>query len=188
MKSNKLALASFSAGALYLGAKMQTNQFKYYGLLAGNTQISAYIKMVCYVISPTTQEQASKLLAETIAIESDNGNARDYSPIYGEGLTQFDKPTFEDVKRTFSAQKYAELRAKIQLYLFTDILSAEYEDLRKSPMLSIIYARLLYYRVNANIPLDFNGRWLYYKKWFNSYAGASTKEKYISASKRSVNV
>ena len=166
--------------------RMNTNQFKYYGLLFGEAQIKAYITLVCKVVSPATEKNASLLLAETIAVESDNGNARDYSEAYGEGLTQFDKGTFDYIKNYYSASKYEDLRAKIRMYLTIDLLSANYTDLRRSPLLSILFARLLYLKVPANIPNDKFGRWEYYKKYFNSSLGATTQSKYYTASQKAV--
>lgn len=182
-----IALKALTLGAVGAGAyKMTTNEFKYYGLLFGEPQIKAFITLACKVISPLTEKQASLLLAETIAVESDNGKAKDYSPNYGEGLTQFDKVTFEDVKNYYKAVKYDGLANKIRGYLMQDIRYAKYEDLRISPMLSIVFARLLYLRVSENIPTTKEGRWLYYKKWFNSSLGATTRAKYYIASSEAV--
>lgn len=181
-KTKILAISALGIGVI----RMNTNQFKYYGLLFGEPQIKAYITLVCKVVSPTTEKNASLLLAETIAVESDNGNARDYSESYGEGLTQFDKGTFEYIKDYYSASKYEDLRAKIRMYLTIDLLSASYTDLRRSPLLSILFARLLYLKVPKNIPDDKYGRWEYYKKYFNSSLGATTEAKYYTASKKAV--
>ncbi len=165
---------------------MNSTEYKNYGLIGGNVQIQAYIYMACKVISPTTVENAKLLLAETIAVESKNGQVADNSLTYGEGLTQFDKPTFIDVKKTFSDIKHVELLKRIKTFLNVDILTAEYEDLRKSPMLSIVMARLLYLRVPESIPDTDFGRWAYYKRWFNSSLGATTESKYMNAKKFSV--
>jgi hypothetical protein len=173
-------------GVLLLGERMTSNEFKYYGLIGGELQIKAFIYMACEVINPSTAEKARKLLAETVAVESKNGKAKDYSGNYGEGLTQFDKGTFEAVKKRFKESRYDNLYDNIKLKLFVDIREANYEDLRKSPMLSIVYARLLYYTFSSPIPEDFNGRWEYYKKYFNSVLGATTKEKYVNASRIAV--
>lgn len=173
-------------GLLFIGVKMQGREFTEYGLIGGKLQIQAQIMMACKVISPGTASSASLLLAETIAVESRNGEAKDHSKSYGEGLTQFDKPTFVDVQEYFSRNKYADLRNKIKLFLGVDIVAAKYTDLRKSPMLSIVFARLLYYRVPHPIPATKVGRWQYYKIWFNSVKGATTESKYMNASKYSV--
>lgn len=182
--------AIFALGLVFIGARMKTilnsNEFKYYGLIGGDMQIQGQILMACNVISPATTDKAKLLLAETIAVESKNGQATDYSSAYGEGLTQFDKPTFLDVQKYFSSSRYKELRTKIKTFLGVDILTAKYTDLRKSPMLSIVYARLLYYRVPYPIPSTQLGRWQYYKKWFNSVKGATTQAKYYTAQQYAV--
>ena len=165
---------------------MQSKEYKFYGLIAGETQIQASILMACTVISPGTVDKAKLLLAETIAVESLNGRATDHSKEYGEGLTQFDKPTFEDVKQHFNQTRYKELKNKINTFLNVDIGTIQYEDLRKSPMASIVFARLLYLRVPYPIPDTLIGRWQYYKKWFNSVLGATTESRYMKAQKLAV--
>ena len=165
---------------------MESKEFKQYGLIAGEPQIQAYILMTCSVISPATVDKAKYLLAETIAVESLNGKATDHSTAYGEGLTQFDKPTFEDVKQHFLKPRYKDLKDKINTLLNVDIQNIEYSDLRKSPMASIVFARLLYFRVPHPIPSTLLGRWQYYKKWFNSSLGATTESKYMRAQQYAV--
>lgn len=160
---------------------MESKEYKFYGLIGGELEIKSKILMACRVISPGTVDKAKLLLAETIAVESRNGQATDYSEAYGEGLTQFDRGTFEYIKEYFSKPKYQELRAKIKTYLQVDITKAKYKDLRKSPMLSIVFARLLYYKVPYAIPETLIGRWQYYKQHFNSVKGATTQSKYMSA-------
>lgn len=160
---------------------MQSKEYKYYGLIAGELQIKSEIILVCKVISPNTVDEAKLLMAETIAVESHNGKATDYSPNYGEGLSQFDRGTFNYIKDYYSQSKYKDLRDRIKLYLNKDITIAKYEDLRKSPRLSAIFTRLLYYKVPYAIPTTLIGRWQYYKKWFNSVQGATTESKYMRA-------
>lgn len=166
--------------------RLNTQSFKDYGLIGGKLQIQAYIYMACMVINQANVNEASKLLAETIAVETNNGTAKDYSVTYGEGLTQFDRGTFEYIRTYFSNPKYDEMYNRIKLYLLTDIRSCSYQDLRKSPLLSIIYARLLYFTVDAPIPLDVVGRFAYYKKYYNSVLGATTLAKYLTAQKEAV--
>lgn len=186
MKSNHKTALLLGAGLFFIGGNMNSNKFLYYGVIGGNLQIKAYIKMVCYVINKDNAKESELLLAETIAIETRNGDARDYSENYGEGLTQFDRGTFNTIKNRFSLSKNFGIVEKIKKYLFTDITKINYEDLRTNPLASIIYARLLYLTVPAPIPKTFDGRWEYYKKYFNSYLGASTYQKYVSASKIAV--
>ena len=184
MTNKKKAL--LIGGGLLLGARMNTKEFKYYGLIGGDLEIKAKIYMVCKVISPATIENASKLLAETVAIETRNGKAVDYSDSYGEGLTQFDRPTFEDIKSYYSNPRFNDLMKDIKTYLFIDVLNFKYEDLRRSPMASLVFARLLYLRVPSAIPDTVAGRYEYYKKYFNSILGASTFNGYIQAQKMAV--
>ena len=186
MKPIKKALTIGAIG--YTGYQMTKNEFKYYGLLFGENQIKAFITLACKVISPGTEKEASLLLAETIAVESDNGKAKDYSASYGEGLTQFDKGTFDYIQSYYSLSKFDTLTNKIKALLLVDVKNSDYTDLRKSPMLSIIFARLLYLKVPAKIPNTKFGRWEYYKKYFNSSLGATTQAKYYAAAKKAVYV
>lgn len=185
MTNKKKALIGL--GALSIGVyRMNLPEYKYYGLIGGQLQIQFCIHMASTVISPGTAEEAKLLLAETVAVESLNGKAIDYSPNYGEGLTQFDRPTFEDVKLTFSNPKYDDLLSRIKTFLNVDVLRADYTDLRKSPMMSIVFARLLYLRSPGAIPKTKIGRWQYYKRFFNSVQGATTELKYMDKSKLAV--
>ena len=173
-------------GALLGVYRMNLPEYKYYGLIGGTLQIQYCIHMTCTVISPNNADDAKLLLAETVAVESNNGNATDYSQNYGEGLTQFDKPTFLDIQDYYSNSKYSYLMDRIKLFLQVDVLGADYTDLRKSPMMSIVFARLLYLRSPGAIPTTKIGRWQYYKKYFNSVLGATTESKYLKASSNAV--
>lgn len=160
---------------------MQSQEFKQYGLLGGDIEIQSKIILACKVISPGTVDKAKLLLAETIAVESRNGQATDHSTAYGEGLTQFDRGTFNYVQDNFKKSKYNDLMNRIKTLLLVDVRKAKYEDLRKSPMLSIVFCRLRYYMISHPIPNTLIGRWQYYKKYFNSVQGATTESKYMRA-------
>lgn len=180
MELYKLALV----GGLGLGVayQMNTNEYKHYGLIGGDIQIMSDILLACTIINASNVNEASKLLADTIAVESMNGKAIDYSTQYGEGLTQFDKGTFEYIKEYFKDSKYNNMHQRIKNFLFIDIRSANYEDLRKRPLLSIIYARLLYFTINEPLPTgDVFARYEYYKKYYNSVLGKTTLTKYVNA-------
>lgn len=174
-------------GAILYGVyTMNTNKSKYYGVIGGELQIKAFIKIACIVINPSNAKESELLLSELIAVESDNGNAKDYSQNYGEGLTQFDRSTYESVKTYFLQSKFKDLLQKIKTYCLVDVANSTYQDLRVSPMLSIVMARLLFYKLPHSIPADKYDRWLLYKKYFNSELGATTKDKYYLASNKSV--
>ena len=183
-KQDTKLLKVLLSGAFFIWGvwRMNTNQFKFYGVVVGDIQIQGYIKIACNVINPSNAKDSELLLAELIAVESNNGNAVDFSPNYGEGLTQFDRSTFDYVKKHFSQTKYYDLMQKIKTYCLVDLQNSEYEDLRKSPMLSVVMARLRFYMLPNSIPDTKLGRWEMYKKYFNSELGATTKEKYYTAS------
>jgi len=122
-------------------------------------------------------ENAKKLLLETAAAETGMGEAVDKSWWVGIGLMQFDKIGFDDVK-----QRTSELyKEKVLACFGVDIDRVEHTDLRWSPLLSVIFARLKYRLVPSAIPSTLDGRAAYWKKWYNSELGAGTVEHYISA-------
>lgn len=181
MKTLKVAAA---AALIFTGVRMSSNEFNYYGLIAGEMQLKSEILTVCKIIAPHNADDAALLLAETIAVESRNGKAKDYSPNYGEGLTQFDKIGFNEVKRFIKNKPV--LHQKILDHLGINVLGSNYNQLRKSPRLAIVFGRLLYLSKPNAIPTTLQGRWEYYKKYFNSTEGATTKSKYYAALKYAV--
>lgn len=183
---NLIKAVIFIAFILWGVWTMKQNRFKYYGLIGGDLQIKAQIKMACLVINPNNAEESELLLAELIAVESNNGRTTDYSEEHGEGLTQFDFGTFEEIKKYFLQDKFNDLRDKIKTFCLVDIKTLQYHELRLSPMASIIMARLLFYKYPEPIPNTKEERWELYKKRFNSELGATTKDKYYIASNNAV--
>lgn len=168
-------------------SRRDKNQNKYYGIGFGDPQIRLYVKLACFAVSPSNAKEAELLLLETIAVETNNGNAKDYSPIYGEGLTQFDRPTFNYIKKEITTNKnYRSVYNRVKAICFVDVANLQYEDMRKKPLANIVLSRLLYFVKPGAIPTTFDGRWKYYKKWWNSTAGATTYQKYVRASKRAL--
>lgn len=178
-----LAVSAYAVKEPKEQERFDTNEYKYYGLTGGDREIKEGIITACRIISPHTLSRAKILLADTVAVETYNGKAKDYSPKYGEGLTQFDKGTFLSIRDKY---KNSSTQKRFLEELGIDIGTIEYEDLRKVPLFSIIYARLLYYSFSEPLPTTTEGRWKYYKKYFNSSLGATTREKYYNAIKISV--
>lgn len=125
-------------------------------------------------------DNAKKLLLETSASESDMGGAIDRSWSVGVGLMQFDPIGFEDTKaRTSKAKKEQIMRC-----FGIDIDRVVLSDLRWSPLLSVIFARLKFMLVPSAIPNTQEGRAAYWKKWYNSELGAGTIEHYVRSAQR----
>jgi len=120
-------------------------------------------------------DAAKKLLLETAAAETGMGEAIDKSWFVGIGLMQFDEIGFKDVQQRTS-------RAKKDLVLNCfgiDIDRVVHTDLRWSPLLSVIFARLKYQLVPSAIPDEQYARAAYWKKWYNSSLGKGTPEHYM---------
>jgi hypothetical protein len=117
---------------------------------------------------------------ETAAAETDMGNAVDKSWGVGVGLMQFDPIGFDDVK----ARTNATIKRRVKEAFGVDIDRVTLGDLRWSPLLSVLFARLKYRLIPDPIPLSVIGRAEYWKKYYNSYAGAGTVQHYIEAAVR----
>ncbi len=121
-------------------------------------------------------EPARRLLLETASAETLMGKAIDTSWNTGIGIMQFDEIGFDDVKqRTPQSKKDLVLKA-----YGIDIDRVNHTDLRWSPLLSVIFARLKYMLVPSKIPTNIQGRAAYWKRWYNSELGAGTIEHYVN--------
>lgn len=114
-------------------------------------------------------------LFEIVAVESDFGHAKDTTKESGEGLTQFDKTTFNELYQ----KAQAENKMPREFYNLT------YYDLRKNPRFSLFMARyFLYKRVPHAIPNSVESRAKDWKKYYNTIYGKGTESHYISQNER----
>lgn len=112
-----------------------------------------------------------RFLFEIIATESDFGNAKDTTLSSGEGLTQFDKITFNEL--------HTELKNKGTK--FGDCQNVLYETLRKNPAYSVLLCRyFLYRRIPSAIPSDMMQRARQWKVYYNTRFGKGTESHYIN--------
>jgi hypothetical protein len=117
---------------------------------------------------------AALLLAETCATESSYGN----NIIGGDvGIMQFTTVGFTDTQQRTSAARKQLIKSKWDI----DIDNIKLDDLRFSPLKSIIFARLFYLLRSGTIPNSIEGRAAYWKKYYNSSLGAGTVQHYIRA-------
>lgn len=151
---------------------MNSNSFKHYGVppIGKDVFISTMVNYVCFVLGNGSNNNADLLLSETIKSETQNATAIDFSKDYGEGLGQFDRGTFNDVINRISQKKVE----RIKMYFGVELSKLKYEDLRNSPLMSIVMIRLKYLLVPAPIPVDTRQRYEYYKKYYNSISGKAT--------------
>jgi hypothetical protein len=128
---------------------------------------------------------ARQLLFITSLVESDGGYYIYQEPSrIAKGLTQVEKIRVDDV---YSRLKTFDNRPLYQGFKKSlDALYISSLNIDQNFMLNLAYAiaftRIAYYLVPEDLP-KFNDRkamWEYYKKWWNSSAGATTKEKFYS--------
>lgn len=150
----------------------------YYGLTRRN-QLREMMLDVCEALKGNNEDLKSTLvlMLATCYQETNFGGFKDPTPYRaGAGLMQFDKMPFEDI-RDRGGRFY-----KVVLRNFgIDVPSLTHRELEFSPLASIVMARIKYKLVPSKIPSwdDFEGQWLYYKKWYNSYLGRATKEEFL---------
>jgi len=147
----------------------------------GVTRKSQIFEMVADVVeafkSPMENTRATmELLLATAAQETHTGELRDGTPYrHGTGLMQFDPVGLEDIKTRPSAQRWIKIARE---RFGVDFSKVEHRELETAPLTSIIAARIKYKIVPYGIPHALEDQWLYYKKWYNSSAGAATKEEF----------
>ncbi len=175
MSHNKKIGAILAALAVLL--LVQKRSFMLYGLTS-RTHLYDMVNDVVTCLGGG--ENAKLLLLETAAAETGLGEVIDTSWNVGIGLMQFDKIGFDDVKQRTSPG----VKEKVLHCFGVDIDRVEHTDLRWSPLLSVIFARLKYRLVPSAIPSTLHGRADYWKKWYNSSLGAGTPEGYMSAANK----
>lgn len=160
-----------------LALLMMQRSFLYYGLTT-RKQLNDHIAAVVEEIGGGVA--AENLLIETASAETNIGKTLDRTWMAGIGIMQFDRIGFDDVKMRTPQR----LKMKVLQRFGVDIDRAEHTDLRYSPLLSVIFARLKYRLIPDPIPQTLEERGLYWKKHYNSYAGKGTVDHYITAAVR----
>lgn len=152
--------------------KKDSNQYLYYGVKGGNDEILYIIDEVARMYNfGANQKNLSKFLFEICAVESDFGNAIDKTRNSGEGLTQFDRPTYDELRSDAIKNKW----------IVYNIANTDYSQLRTNPKLQIFMTRyFIYKRIPSAIPADVAGRAKQWKKYYNTHLGAGTENGYIS--------
>jgi hypothetical protein len=148
----------------------------YYGITR-ITHLFEIIEDVCEALKVTNEdvETTKALIISTIAQETHLGTLRDPTKYkYGTGIAQLDPIGVTDIqergKKWFDPCKKA---------FGFDLSKVKHTELEEAPVLSVVMARLRYKLVPQGIPDDPEEQWKYYKRWYNSYAGAATKEEYM---------
>lgn len=151
------------------------NMLKYYG-----ARNEAEIKDIIVEIASKYAWGANftdlyNMLFEIICAETNFGHAKDTTLESGEGLTQFDKTTFNEL--------YSQ--AQLEKKLPSEFNGLTYYDLRKNPKFSVFMARyFIYKRIPHKIPSTIEGRANDWKKYYNTIYGAGTIQHYMNAEAR----
>lgn len=146
-----------------------------YGLINKQDAVG-YARAVCRVLGGG--ENAVALCVETAAAETLLGDYRDPTPVSaGTGLNQIDLGTFEWLRGRYQNTSLASaLRAAFNI----DLSRTVYQELRTSPLLSMIFCRLRYLASPGAIPTTREGRADYWKKNYNTSAGKGTPADYLN--------
>ena len=139
--------------------------------------VKKVINRVCYIFNDPAF--GYKMVAETIAAETQMGTYPDDTLMTGMGIAQHDRACFEDTKK--HSMKYRDM---ILEKLGVDIRLVEYEHLRYNVFLSTLFCRLTYKRFSAPIPRTLEGRKRYWKQNYNTNRGAGTVEHYIESARK----
>ena len=130
-------------------------------------------------------ENAKQLLTEIAQVESNFGTDKDtFNREDSSGIFQIDKIAFEEVQRRLqpdsdvgeNLKKYNEI---LKEELDIDLTTAKFSDL-KIPLYGAAFARAYLFTVPEALPTTLNSRAAYWKKYYNTSAGAGTPEDYIN--------
>lgn len=154
----------------------------YYGA-GSERELMSNIRRACEIVSPRTVPVAMALLAETCAAETAMCSFMDgYAP-EGKGAFQFDSVGFEDVKDRFNVRN-PQIVNELYHKLGINWANLSFDMLEYAPLLGAVLCRAKYYLVPESIPETREGRAKYWKKYYNSSAGAGTVEHYLEMSRR----
>lgn len=157
-------------GGIYMITK-DSKRFKSYGVLngiSGDMQLKVYIALITKILGNGKNKVVDLFIQEIINAETQNGYFPDNALEYGEGIGQFDRIAFDDVKTRTRSRNKKKLK-----FIGIDVDNARYEDLRGNALLSIAFMRLKLLLVTAQIPIGKTERFKYYKRWYNSSTGKS---------------
>ena len=112
-------------------------------------------------------------------VESKDGTDRNtFRPGYHGGIWQVDEIAFISTKDTASHPGLIAKHQKILDAFEINWSNAEWSDLR-IPLFSGLAARLFLSNIPAAIPSDISGQATYWKRYYNTFAGAGTEEKFV---------
>ena len=126
-------------------------------------------------------EDVVKQMVEIACVETQCGTYPDSHPEkMGVGVCQHDQINIDDIQDE-GEQRHFDIVEKEFGY---DIPKIELSDLAYDPLLSFICCRLSLKRIPEAIPSDLLCRAKYWKKYYNTEAGAGTVEHYLESVKQ----
>lgn len=146
----------------------------YYGIPSERALVD-YIDVVCKLF-PHKDDRRVLMFATAIQ-ESSFATCKDpTTDRAGEGLFQFDPTIIEDTLNRSGKS----LKRKIEEHFDIDFSEVTHKNLNNMPLIQTILTALKYWIVPKPLPRkdDFEGMWNYYKIYFNSVLGATTREKF----------
>jgi hypothetical protein len=148
----------------------------YYGLTRPSQLFEMIEDVVEKMAGPKENKEAvTELMICTAAQETHLGTLKDPSTYrYGSGIMQIDPIGITDILRRGS--KWIEFCKKEYNFHFDKL---KHRELETSALLCVVASRIRYKVVPHPIPNTTEGLWEYYKKYYNSYAGAATREEYM---------
>lgn len=129
---------------------------------------------------------AEELLMATCANESNFGEYRTQAP-HGpaRGIFQMEGEDFNDIWTNY-LQYHAPLAAQVRNYNGGKQGTAD--DMVNNDQFAIVMARIHYSRKPGALPdpTNLEAMWVYYKKYYNSAAGAATHDQFVAKYKKFV--
>jgi len=129
------------------------------------------------------QKSIFYLIWGTVAVETRCSTYKDKTRGYaGEGLTQFDKIPFSDIKKRTSSSTRNTIASKFAM----DLKKWKWENLSFNDSKALIMSFCFYKLVREKFPAPYSAQAhaKYWKKYYNTVLGKGTTEKYVAAFKK----
>lgn len=155
------------------------SKLRYYGLVRVEHALDI-AEAICDVLGHGANGRAVHLMLETSAQETQLGGYVDPTPYRaGTGLCQIDEIAFRDIVTRTNPRNRKLIRDEFGV----DLARLKYQELEFNPFLSLLFCRLHYILVPAPIPATVDERAIYWKRYYNTFAGKGTPEEYLANSK-----
>lgn len=152
----------------------------FYGVVK-REHIWDFAHAVCAVLGHGKNNNAVRMLLETCAQETHLAMLADRSQFsHGVSLYQIDRVAWKDAAERCKESDRVALKDAFGF----DIRVFPYEHLAYAPLVATAFARVHYKLIPAEFPLTVEGRAEYWKRYYNTVAGAGTVEQYVQNVKR----